>query len=655
MKTILSLFFVLLIFSLGSAAQSLSINTDGSTADASAMLDIKSISKGLLIPRLTTAQRTVISNPAKGLLLYDSTLKLFYFYDGANWQQLVADSSSLWRKSGNDIYNINTGNVGIGINSPKAILNVRNGAVLFDSTVGITPVSGAGTRLMWIPAKAAFRAGRISGTQWNDANIGVYSIAFGFNNTASGGNATAMGQLTTASGADATALGYGTVASGSESLATGMSCTASGTQSIAMGIWSTASGSSSIAIGNSNISNNTASTAIGLYANAYGYGSTAIGWGSTASNYSTSVFGVNLTATGYTSMAIGVSNKSIGDYSTAMGLGTKSKSYQGFTVGAYNDSSNAANTINTNPLNRIFEIGNGTADNNRSNAMTVLQDGNIGIGELNPTVPLNMASTLGDKISLWGNASNHYGFGIQPSTLQEYTDGSGSDIVFGYGSSGAFNENVRFRGNGNVGIGTYPGSAKLQVAGYETTTHGMASAIQINNTASTNVWALRTGATGTATPVDGFSIGDNTAYRFVIDINGRVGIATTSPTATLSVSGNANNSTGSWGIFSDSRVKNIHGDFTDGLNVIRQIRPIRFNYNEKAPFKTTDEQIGIVAQELERIAPYMVSQIPYEQFKDLREVNNQAYVFLLINAVKEQQAQIEKLEAQVKLLLQKDK
>jgi hypothetical protein len=72
-----------------------------------------------------------------------------------------------------------------------------------------------------------------------------------------------------------------------------------------------------------------------------------------------------------------------------------------------------------------------------------------------------------------------------------------------------------------------------------------------------------------------------------------------------------------------------------------------FNYNDNAPFKTSDDQIGIVAQELEKIAPYMVSKQAYNQFEDLREVNNQAYVFLLINAVKEQQEQITNQQQQI--------
>jgi hypothetical protein len=70
----------------------------------------------------------------------------------------------------------------------NATLGVNDGPVLFNGIIGSTPTSGAGTRSMWIPAKYAFRAGKISGTQWDDASIGLGSVSFGENNIASGEN-----------------------------------------------------------------------------------------------------------------------------------------------------------------------------------------------------------------------------------------------------------------------------------------------------------------------------------------------------------------------------------------------------------------------------------------------------------------------------------
>jgi len=93
----------------------------------------------------------------------------------------------------------------------------------------------------------------------------------------------------------------------------------------------------------------------------------------------------------------------------------------------------------------------------------------MGIGTSTPRFPLTFASTVGDKISLWGGSSspaaNHYGLGVQGSLLQIYTPTSGDDIAFGTGRSGSFTENMRIKGNGRVGIGTSTPTADLTVNG----------------------------------------------------------------------------------------------------------------------------------------------------------------------------------------------
>ncbi len=107
-------------------AQSISINNDGSAPNASAMLDVKSNNKGLLIPRTSTTSRLAISNPAKGLMLYDTTAGNFWFYNGTVWSTLSSgNASNYWTANGANIYNNNTGNIGIGINTPMAPLHIK--------------------------------------------------------------------------------------------------------------------------------------------------------------------------------------------------------------------------------------------------------------------------------------------------------------------------------------------------------------------------------------------------------------------------------------------------------------------------------------------------------------------------------------------------
>jgi len=89
----------------------------------------------------------------------------------------------------------------------------------------------------------------------------------------------------------------------------------------------------------------------------------------------------------------------------------------------------------------------------------------MGIGVTDPTAPLSFASSVGNKISLWGDATGgHYGLGIQGSLLQLYSSSNAADIAFGYGSSDVFTEKMRIKGNGNVGIGTAGPASKLDIA-----------------------------------------------------------------------------------------------------------------------------------------------------------------------------------------------
>jgi uncharacterized protein (TIGR02145 family) len=81
------LFFMAIIMVAGtSLTAQVAINTDGSSPDSSAMLDVKSTNKGLLPPRVTITERDAISNPAAGLIVYNTTTNRPNIYNGTAWR-----------------------------------------------------------------------------------------------------------------------------------------------------------------------------------------------------------------------------------------------------------------------------------------------------------------------------------------------------------------------------------------------------------------------------------------------------------------------------------------------------------------------------------------------------------------------------------------
>ncbi len=140
MKKIITMFFVMGVIYANFAQ--VAINTDGSAPDASAMLDVKSTDGGILIPRMSVADRDAIASPATGLLVFVTDDHTFYYYDGANWVTMATDND--WTVNGNDMYNNNTGNVGIGTNTPSEKLEV-NGDIKHGNALKIYSNSSGGT------------------------------------------------------------------------------------------------------------------------------------------------------------------------------------------------------------------------------------------------------------------------------------------------------------------------------------------------------------------------------------------------------------------------------------------------------------------------------------------------------------------------------
>jgi len=99
MKTLFMLF--LLAITVSSEAQ-IAINSDKSNADSSAILDIKSTEKGVLIPRMSTSQRNAISSPALGLIIFDTNKGTFWFNANSGWIALKSGNLDKLTDDDND-------------------------------------------------------------------------------------------------------------------------------------------------------------------------------------------------------------------------------------------------------------------------------------------------------------------------------------------------------------------------------------------------------------------------------------------------------------------------------------------------------------------------------------------------------------------------
>ncbi len=280
--------------------------------------------------------------------------------DISNWNSMI---SSQWLNNTPHIY-FQGGNVGVGLSAPVGLLHtygngIGEGNVLFEGiykgTPGDPPATGGGTRMMWYPDKASFRAGRVTSTQWDKASIGNFSFAGGENTTASGHNSFAFGQTSTASGARSAAWG----------------------------------------------SQNTAS------------GEAATAWGK--------------------------NNAASGNFSTAMGEENIAPTYAEVTIGRFATTYVHSGTGETNwtDTDRLFSIGNGTGSATRSNALTLMKNGNMGLGVDNPLnhrLYIRSAGTTqtGATVNIENTASNGMALNIATSTTE------GSVLITQEGTGYAF-------------------------------------------------------------------------------------------------------------------------------------------------------------------------------------------------------------------------
>ena len=473
---------------------------------------------------------------------------------------------------------------------------------------GVVVPTGGGTRMVWNPRKAAFRVGSV-GNQWNDTNVGNYSVAFGSNTTASGLVSTAFGSGTIASGDSATAFGGGTEASYNYATAFGQNTTASGWASTAFGIDTSAFSPYSTAFGQ----NTTASAAI---ATAFGSGTTASGGYSTA-------FGLGTTASGGYATAFGSGSSASGHASTAFGRSSAAPSYGETVIGIgatiYSPSVNGTYQFAAaNAADRLFVIGNAIDANvndivdptERRNAMVVLKNGNTAIGNIIPSLArLQVEGAVGNTVATFNGSTNSQGVSI-------VSDWPG----------------VYFNSYYSGGTRSMSGSGYASIVNTDQTNGGLI--FQTTNVANTAVGSLL----GTI------------PTRMTITGSGNVGIGTPTPGGLfeLSIDQGRKPGTSTWTVTSDERLKTIHGNYTKGLEDILKLQPITYNYVNSGK-RIFDEKVlqkefsGFSAQEVQKFFPEAVG-VDDDGFLNF---NMHPILVAFVNAFKELDAKNKILQIQL--------
>jgi hypothetical protein len=320
----------------------------------------------------------------------------------------------------------------------------------------------------------------------------------------------------------------------------------------------------------------------------------------------------------------------------------------------------------------------GTGSSSKLNeTVRIKGNGNVGLGTSTPNSPLSFSNQLGDKISLWGQTSAHYGFGIQGALLQIYTDTNNADVAFGYGNSASFTETVRVINNRAILLGGNAQNAVKHTLGWTGFAPSGTLHAEISNDISTTYGCLML--------VGNASRGTNWSDRWV-------GIWDSLDVAKeLYVGGNfwkyingawrAMNygSNSAWAYWSDSRLKTDVKPIPSPLSKVRQLRGVTYRWNDEGVKRftrdidtsisagpratqeqhaqaresererlrnelSTTTQVGLVAQDVEAVLAQAVT----TDADGYKSVEYDKLIPLLIEAIKEQQEEIDKLKKAVK-------
>jgi hypothetical protein len=342
------------------------------------------------------------------------------------------------------------------------------------------------------------------------------------------------------------------------------------------------------------------------------------------------------------------------DTSTSAGFATNNwqirANAQGSGGGAFLAFVDQGATGNSETGTIVFEVDAGAP----ANSLRVSSGGNIGVGTATPVLDVHINTTDTPAIRLeqnnsggftaqtWDVAGNEANFFVRDVT-------SGSRLPFRI-RPGAPTSSIDISATGNVGIGT--GSPNRLFSIFATSTPVLQMTDNTSGTTVNDGFQLQ--QNGLNTTIENQEAGTMTLRTSAIDritilAGGNVGIGTAAPSDLLSVNGNASKpGGGTWAVFSDERLKNIKGPFNSGLKAVMQLQPIRYEYkaDNALGIKLNGQHVGFGAQAVQQVIPEAVSATA----NGYLTVNNDPIIWAMLNAIKEQQREIEKLRTEVRKL-----
>ncbi|HKR60665.1 MAG TPA: tail fiber domain-containing protein, partial [Pyrinomonadaceae bacterium] len=300
----------------------------------------------------------------------------------------------------------------------------------------------------------------------------------------------------------------------------------------------------------------------------------------------------------------------------------------------------------------VFEVDAGAP----ANSLKVASNGKVGLRTATPVLDLH--ANTGDTPAIRLEQNNQGGFTAQTWDIagneanffvRDVT--SGSRLPFRI-RPGAPTSSIDIAANGNVGLGTQSPKTRLDV---KETEDSFIGGLHLRRAATDDTWALATASDnslyfGYATSASAANENaDFAIFPLVLTNANRVGIGTAAPTDLLSVNGVASKpGGGSWAVFSDERLKLIKGRFNSGLKAVMQLQPLRFEYKPDNALRlpAQREHVGFGAQALLKVIPEAVTKTDTGYL----QVNNDPIIWTMLNAIKEQQQQIEQLKTEVRQL-----